>query len=512
MTELADYAEHTAQVESLIETLTAAEQGGRNIDAALSGFAAHGTAVKIDHTQSTDQQAAALMHALNPAIGAYDPLAPTTASRMQQSAGLAASVASLFFGSNIGLAAGGASMLVSFRTILFPGTDFRSALAQPGTSDRVTLCAKREPPKSHTRLAYLWALRVPNVGPPSLALPAAVHLPLGVKSSITIEAPTAAELNLIPRARDWALVAADGHSIPVPVAPATENRVLELDLKNVKAPPGAYHLAAKWDWSTFETHGEVNVHALADLKTAVVEAESRDRLVEGTGAVPVTLAGPDFEFIDKLTFDKQPLEFKLPTGKRAGPQRTLETMVDTGRIKAGTYRLAMVNPDGAVAEVPLRVLPPNPNITNLPLRSNLGEARQSLVLRGSGLGRVERIEARNMVIDLGTCARDGSSREMTVRLEEGAKKGDHLALAIKVEGVETPLDVADAIEVAVRGRASAQSASRSPKTSAWSCATGSCLPDCSRAYRCTSRTPTSRRSSISTATTGFFIAFTLILS
>ena len=450
VTQLADYAEHTAQVESLIETLTAAEQGsGRNLDAALNGFASRsGTATKIDRTAPTDQQAAALLHALNPAIGAYDPLAATSASRMQQSAGLAASVAALFFGSNVGLAAGGAAMVQNFRTILFPGTDFRSALAQSGANERVTLCAKREPPKSHTRLAYLWAVRVPNTGPPTVTLPTAVHLPLGVKSSITIEAPTAAELNLVPRARDWALVSSDGRSIPVPVTPATENRVLEFDLKKVKIEPGTYRLAAKWDWTTFEARGEVNIHSLADLKTAVVDTESRDRLVEGSGAVPVKLAGPDFEFVDKLTFDKQPVEFKLPTGKRAGPQRTIETMVDTGRIKAGTYHLAMYHPDGAMAEVPVRVLPPNPSITNLPLRSNLGEPKQSLILRGNGLSRVEKIEARNAVIDLGTCSRDGSSREVTVRLEEGAKKGDHLGLAIKVEGVETPLAVADAIEVA----------------------------------------------------------------
>ena len=275
VSQMADYAEQTAQVETLIEALAQAEQAppaSRNLDAALAGFASSsGTAVpKLDRTASTDQQAMSLVRALNPAIGAYDPLGPDAGMRVQQSMGLAASVASLFFGSNVGLAAGGAAMVQNFRTLLFPGTDFRSALAQGTTGDGVTLCAKRQPQKSRTRLAYLWAYRVPNTPPPSLAFAAPVHLPAGLKSTVALDSKQVA------RARDWTLVAEDGRPVSVPVTAAGDGRAIDIDLKGVNAAPGLYHLAAQWDWDPLAVAGEVHLHALADLKTATLAAESRD--------------------------------------------------------------------------------------------------------------------------------------------------------------------------------------------------------------------------------------------
>jgi hypothetical protein len=453
ISQLADYAQQTAQVEALIATLATAEQApssSRNLDAALAGFASrYGTSIpKLDRTASTDQQAMTLVSALNPAIGAYDPLAPELATRMQQSAGLATSVAALFLGSNVGLAAGGAAMVQNLRTILFPGTDFRSALAQLAEKDGFTLCAKRQPAKSHTRIAYLWAYRVPDAGPPKLSLTAPVHVPADLKSPVGVEAPSPAEWTAAARAHDWTLVSADGHDVPVPVKPAAEGRSLEIDLKSAAVPAGVYHLAAKWDWDTFQIGGDVNVHALSDLKTVAVPAESRDGLVEGSGPVPVKLAGPDFEFIEKVTLDKQPLDFKLPAGKRAGPQPAMETIVDTSRFKAGTYRLAMYQADGKSAELPLRVLPPNPKIEGLPLRANLGEERQRIVLRGAGLARIERIDSEQAAIELGPCSNQGTSREMFIRLPGTAKKGERIALALRVEGMESPLQTPDAIEIA----------------------------------------------------------------
>ncbi|MGE5644410.1 MAG: hypothetical protein ACM336_01335 [Acidobacteriota bacterium] len=452
ITQLADYAQQTAQVEALIDTLRSAEQGpapSRNLEAALSGFAAqYGTTVpKLDRSASTDQQAAALFSALNPALGAYDPLAPTAASRMQQSAGLAASVAALFLGSNVGLAAGGAAMVQNFRTMLFPGTDFRSALAQPAEKNGFTLCAKREAAK-RTRMAYLWAYRVPDAGAPKLSLVAPVHVPAGLKSAVAATAATAPEWASAARAHDWTLVPAEGQPLPVPVAVKTtgEARALELDLKGV--PAGTYHLAAKWDWDSFEVAGDVNVHALSDLKTVIVPAESRDRLVEATGLVPVKLTGPDLEFVEKITLDKQPLEFKLPAGRRGGPQTSLETAVDTNRFKAGTYKLALQQADGSIAEIPVRVLPPNPKIDGLPLRANLGEEKQRIVLRGKGLARIERIESDQASIELGQGAAEDASRDLFIRLSETAKKGDRIALAVKVEGMESPLQMPGAIEIA----------------------------------------------------------------
>ena len=108
--ELADYAEQNAKVEGLIEAIAGSEQSGSNVDAALRGFSAkYGVAMpKLDSKAGTDQQAAVLLQALLPSVNSYDPLSSKEAV-MQQSAGLAASVAGMFFGSPVGLAAGGAA-------------------------------------------------------------------------------------------------------------------------------------------------------------------------------------------------------------------------------------------------------------------------------------------------------------------------------------------------------------------------------------------------------------------
>jgi hypothetical protein len=446
ISQLADYAEQTAQVEGLIETLTAAESGSGSVEGALRGFAAQsGAAIpKLDRTAPTDRQAMSLLRALNPALGAYDPLAPQ--ARMQQSAGLAASVAALFLGSNVALAAGGAAMVQNLRSLLFPGTDFRSALAQPAENEGLTLCAKRQAAKSRTRLAYLWAYRVSNSSIPAVAV-AAAHLPLGVKSAIAVQPQAASDFAALSRARDWALVSADGRAFPVPVKPA-EGQRLEIDLPGAAVAPGAYRLTAKWDWDPFSLAGDLHLYALPDLKTVSLERASSDRVVDGAGPVAVKLAGADFQFLEKLTLDKQPLYFKLPLGPRAGPQRSLETAIDTSRFRPGHHVLALYLPDGKAFELPIRVLPPNPKIDNLPLRANLGETRQALLLRGSGLERIQKISSPGADIELGEAARDGRNREAAVRLGPDARKGERLPVSLQVEGIEAPLEVPAAIEVA----------------------------------------------------------------
>ncbi len=444
--QLADYAEQTAQVENLVAAIAHAETDPsptRNLDAALNGFAAHyGTSVpKLDRTASTNQQALMLMRALNPALASYDPLAPAAATRMQQSAGLAASVAGLFFGSDVGLAAGGTAMALNLKTLMFPDTDFRSALAQRTGNYGLTLCAKNQPTRSRTRLAYLWAHRIPNAGPPSAALKEPIHLPLGVKSVVPVET---ADWKLLDRAKDWGLSGADGRVFRLTVK--SQPRALELDLTGCEAPPGAYKLTAVWDWDTLQVAGSVNLHPLADFKKAAPTPESQDRLIEGAGPVKLTLSGADFEFVEKVSLLKEALEFTLPLGKRAGPQDTLSVDVNAGSLKAGRYQLAITQADGVAREVPLRVLPPMPVVANLPLRANLGEGRQKIAIRGSGLERIEGVEAAGAAAELGQPG--PSTRDLSVQLGETARKGDVLKLAFRIEGMHAPLEIDRGIAVA----------------------------------------------------------------
>lgn len=451
LAELADYAEQNSKVEGLIDVLASSEQSGGNLDAALRGFSAkYGVSMpKLDGNASTDQQAAVLLQALLPAVNAYDPLAPRQAV-MQQSAGLAASVAGMFFGSPVGLAAGGASLFQSMRTLMFPGTEFRSAFAQL-SGDGLDLCAKRQPSASRTRIAYLWAHRVPALEPPSLALAGEVHAPLGAASLVRVKGQGLANME---RAREWLLApAGEGEPLPVSVSVRAQQSALELDLRNVKATPGRYTLSARWDWDTVPISGDIRLHAFGDLKSASLSRASRGRLVEGNGTVTVTLEGPDFQFLEKVALepagvrDAQPVEarFKLPKGKRAGEQRTLEVEIDTAR--RGAYRLLLAQGDGMTYEVPYTVLPPNPRLTNLPLRPNAGETAQPLTLEGSGLERIEKLLSDAGEFHLEAPA-SASARPARFRLASSARRGDRFPLRMKIQGIDEPVEVPGAIQVA----------------------------------------------------------------
>ncbi|MDZ4802619.1 MAG: hypothetical protein SGI92_31040, partial [Bryobacteraceae bacterium] len=158
--QLADYAEKTAQTESVLAALANYQLTGRNdgVSAALEGFAGqYGNSNKIDRSAPSDQQTLSALRTLNPALSAYDPISPSASHRVAQTTGLATTVAGMFLGSTVGLTAGGAAMALNLKTLMFPDTEFRSAY-----SNESNLCSTREPNPSRKRRAYLWAMRVPN--------------------------------------------------------------------------------------------------------------------------------------------------------------------------------------------------------------------------------------------------------------------------------------------------------------------------------------------------------------
>ncbi|MEZ5399413.1 MAG: hypothetical protein R2729_07065 [Bryobacteraceae bacterium] len=189
--QLADYAETSARTEMLIEAVRAWERNGtgQSLDSALQGFASrYGMAMPaLNRAARPEEQALGLMRALNPALATIDPLAPDSGMRLQQSAGLAATVAGLFFGNPVGLASAGGALFLNMRTLLFPGSEFRSALTQHVDGGSV-LCAPREPAKSRTQLVYLWAWRIKEPPPPRLeGLPYRVNL--GEQTRIDLRGP-----------------------------------------------------------------------------------------------------------------------------------------------------------------------------------------------------------------------------------------------------------------------------------------------------------------------------------
>ena len=447
LAQLADYAEQTSEVEALVQELADSEDSGKNTDAALKGFSSqYGVALpKLDTKASSDQQANVLLHAVLPSFSSYDPLAPAS-TQMQQSVGLAASVAGLFFGNGVALAAGGTVLVTNLKTALFPNTELRSAFAQSTDKDMLALCTKNSAAKSRTRLAYLWAYRVPNAPPPVVAIAGPTHLPLATTSTITFSAPVKG----LERARDWRLTPLSGGApIPVTVAPGATPDTIHIDLSGSTAPPGDYRLTASWDWDSLSL-GKIHLHPLADFRRVHVAPESREKLVEGSGTVDLKLVGADFEFVEKASIERvsarpgppKALEFELPAGKRGGEQSSMNVEVDTAAH--GNYKLLLAQSDGKQHEIPVTILRPHPRISNLPLRVNIGEAQEPFRLEGSGLDQIDSVTSGAGPI---AGKPKGQSWAGEIRPKTSLKPGDRFALVLKVDGLDSPLTVDDAIEV-----------------------------------------------------------------
>jgi len=465
MPQLADYAQQTATVEALVQTLSHVEESptpGSDLNSALRGFsAAYGVAVpKLDTSAPTNQQAAQLLQAVLPSLSTYDPLTSQRTAVVAQSTGLASSVAALFFGTPVGLAAGGAALFENLRIMMFPDTDFHAAFTQSVASNGLALCSKDQKLKPRTRPAYLWMLRVPDAGAPVASLPEAMSLPLGSKSTLEVACVNSSQLKILPRARDWQLVStAHSAEVPVTVTVGTSHDTLELDLSHTKLPAGQYRLVAKWDWEPMEVKGVVNLRPYADFSHAKLSPDSEDRLVEGTGLVKLQLTGADFEFVNKVTIvpsgeskaTPKELFFTVPKGNGAGEQTALEVEIDTSSLRAGSYVLKLAQTNGSIHDLGIVVHPPNPTLSNLPLRVNLGEPQQTVTLEGTGLERIEELITEGATWVLAPApagAQNLHGRKATVRLSAQVKKGERLETSMKVSGIHSPLKASEALLVA----------------------------------------------------------------
>ena len=297
--QLADYAEKTAKTEALIAALSSPDNSPQAVNAALDGFSSRfGLNTQLAKGESTNQQAMVMFRTLNPTVAAYDPLAGQGSQPVGQTAGLATSVAEMFFGSPVGLAAGGTAMLLNLGAIAFPRSEFRSAFSQEMPNDGLGLCGKTGAGPVHTRVAYLWAVRVPNSAAPRLAVGKANSLPAAVKSPLPLTAPEA-DWKYLDRARNWELQPDSGKAIPVKVQVLANVKSIELDIaKTVK--PGRYSLKANWDWDAFDVGGFFEVRPLADFASVKPTPATQDHLVTNNGKVLLTLQNGDFEFVTKV--------------------------------------------------------------------------------------------------------------------------------------------------------------------------------------------------------------------
>jgi hypothetical protein len=472
--QLADYAEKTNQAEALIQALTATDNSPVAVDAALQGFASqYGISSKIDKTQPADQQAMVMFRTLNPALESSDPLAPGPYQRVGQTATLATSMAGLFFGSPVGLAAGGTAMVMDLKMLAFPRTDFRSSLAEKMPNDGLALCGKKTPPPPHTKIAYLWASRIPNTAPPTITIGNANFIPASQKSPVAVQVADA-DWKYIDRVRDWRLISADSKQIPVAVSPSGEaagnqGKALELDLSKVKVAPGAYRLSGDWDWDNFATNGEIHVQQLGDFAVARVAPVAQDQLIAGKGKVQAAITGTDFQFVTGVQFQKindefskpAPIPYVLPGGLRRGPQSQLDILLDTKELDPGQYQFLLTQVDGKAHPVRFDILPPPPSISNLPVVISRSDRIRQFTLKGEHLDRLTKLQSPGGSLALGTAIPDQSERTTTFEAAGDLKPGSAFDIQSFIAGHTEPVLLKNAIHV-VGPRPVIESAKLSP--------------------------------------------------
>ena len=450
--QLADYAEKTAQTEALLTALSSPNTSSESVEAAMKGFASQYGLTPLDRTAPTGQQAMIMFRTLNPVIAASDPISPQGNTQgLQEAASLATTVGALFFGSPVGLAAGGTAMVMELRAIAFPRAEFRSSFSQSMPNDVMGLCGRRDPAPAHTHVAYLWASRIPNSGPPALSIDKPSTLPLTVKSPLPLTVNDT-DWKFVDRARNWTLQQEGAKPVPIKVSKLGDTKSLELDL-NASLKPGKYTLAANWDWDHFQVKGVVDVKALNDLKSAQVVASSQDSLVAKTGKVPVALAGTDFEFVTKVEIEHMndkfatasAVPFVLPRGLRQGDQQRMDIQVNTIDLDPGDYRLLLTQVDGKSHPVNLKILPAPPAVANLPVLLNEGASDVEFLLKGRRLDLLQRVEVAGATVELGPPRDD--ERTIKLHMIQANAAGTSLAAKAYIEDRSEPLTFADAVRI-----------------------------------------------------------------
>jgi hypothetical protein len=461
--QLADYAEKTEDTQALIQAIAQQQtlEKSQDLDAAVASFAKQFPSTKVDRTQPAQAQLGTMLSGVNSSLATYDPLAQNPQERATQSAGLIASVAGMFLGGPEGIAAsGGATALVSLHGVLFPRTEFLSALATNtggDASENIGLCGSKAPAAVRTEFAWLWAIRIPNAVAPQLALPTTEHLPIGIRSAIPVSVK-GADWKLMTRVHGWKLVSADNmRSLTVPVSANVTTKTLDLDLTGNKVKAGIWKLTADWDWAPITVSGSLVLHDFPKLESVHLAKRSQDRLIAGAGTLDLDLTGDDFEFVKKIEFKKpddlfgtaQTVPFRVMKAISDGPQSSVKIRLDAKDLNTGNYIFLIAQTDDKLHEVPFKVLPKPPSIAGTPIVVNMGDAAQTVVLHGAGLDRIETLSADGARITLADP--DGAdTRSATVTLEPEVKAGALLAARIKAQGFEEEISVPDAFLVAGR--------------------------------------------------------------
>ncbi len=464
LVELAHYSRQTNMVNALVQTISQYEQsapGSEDLSAALEGFSSRYNVMlpTLAPGMATSQQATVLLQSMVPSLSSYDPRLSGKAAALQQSTSLATTLGMVFYGTPVGLAAGGAALVQNLATAAFPGTAFRAAFTE-AAGGNLKMCTPNQPPTPRKRLAYLWMLKVPGARPPEGSVVGTPSIALGSVSPIKVTAATQEQLGLLNRARSWQLISGhDKVTIPVEVKNGKATDTLSLDLTHAKLAPGSYHLAGLWDWHWFKLDGQIALHPYADFSRARLTSDSADKLMAGSGPLVAQLTGADFEFVKRVAIrtpgddpftEPQKVPFTLTKGLDGGIQPSMTLELNPEHWQPGPYSLLLTQTNGKTQTVPVTVHPPNPVVSNLPLRANLGETDQTIVLEGTNLDLIQSLTSPGTTWALAPPslgAQASSERIATVRLQPGVHAGQVLDAQMKIAGIDQPVDIPQFLHV-----------------------------------------------------------------
>ncbi len=419
--DLARYAERTVQLEGSLETLNVLDEEEETVE---------DPARTMRGGTPAEQAVFTLARALNPTSTYFNPLNGGRTVGPQTRSGLAAD---MFFENAGGLFPGGGALSMA-KTWLMPDSEFRTVYAETAAPDGLTLCAQKSLAKTRNRIVYLWGYQLTNANAPKFTQTSDLSIATGARSTIALRTANREEWPLLDRVRDWSLVDA-GTNKETPVRLRTAARGwAEIDLRKVEVAPGSYKLRGRWDWETINIDGAWRVSTAGDLKQSRLTAESEAKLVENTGMAAIEVEGTDFQFVDhvrlkragKLGAINTELEFQLPQGYRRGPQNRLELELNTEIFHSGAYLLSVQQMNGKSAEIPLRVAPPPPRISNLPVLLNLGEAKQRVTLRGTDLDRLPPAIETPEGVKVQMLDGSDTERDAIVMLAANVKRGARL--------------------------------------------------------------------------------------
>jgi hypothetical protein len=442
--DLARYAERTVELENTIEAL------------ALLDAEEEEDAIEPSSTGATpvEQALFTLTRALNPSSTYFNPLLAGPTVGPQTRTGMAAG---MFF-ENAGGLFPGAGALGMVKTWLMPDSEFRTVYAETAPGDGLTLCSQKSLARSRNRMVYLWGYQLTNSAAPKFSQGLKRSIPAGARATISVRTANKQEWPLLNRVREWSLVnTANNRETPVKLHTATRGWA-EIDLRKTAVEPGVYRLKGRWDWETVLVDGSWRVSAPGDLTRARLTSDSARQLVENSGMAPVELEGTDFQFVERVMLRRAgtlgaintPLEFRLPEGFRAGPQNKLELEINTDTFHAGKYLLAVQQINGKPQEIPMEVMQAPPQVSNLPIRVNVGDGHpQRVTLRGTGLDRLAPMFESPEGLKVQMLDGSDTERDAMVTLAANLKRGSRVrtaaGLAFQVAGPKPRIASAKAV-------------------------------------------------------------------